>query len=100
MTIAISGVHDGNNFIVDTLAKCIRDNDYPEWAGQFITITINDGNKLSLIVSKASEYLYEGISRDLEMFPDKFLNSSGVFYQEDSGSVYMIVDNSYYWATW
>lgn len=98
--INIQGIHDGNNFIVDSLARCIRDGNYPEWDEQFITITANDGNKLSLIVSKASKYLYEGISRDLEMFPDKFMNSSEVFYQEDSGSVYMIVDNNYYWATW
>lgn len=99
-TISIQGIHDGNNFIVDSIAKYVRDNNYPEWAGQFITITTNDGNKFSFIASKGNEYLCNGLKEDLKLFPDKFMNSSGVFYQEDSVSVYMIVDNNYYWATW
>lgn len=100
MSINIQGIHDGNNFIVDSIAKYVRDNNYPEWAGQFIVITVNDGNKFSFIASKGNEYLCKGFKEDLKMFPDRFLSSSGVFYQEDSWSIYMLIDNYYYWVSW
>lgn len=97
--INLEGIHDGNDFIVDTLAKYIRDNNYPKLQADEIVITANDVNKYSYLVSQGDKFLEEA-KIHLDLFPDEWLTSSGVYYQGDSYAIYMIIDNHYYWTTW
>lgn len=98
-TINLEGIHDGNNFIVDTLAKYIRDNNYPELRADEIIIAANAMNKYSYIVSQSDKF-FEEAKQHQELFPNKWRTSSGVYYQGDSYAIYMIIDNHYYWTTW
>lgn len=101
--ISLEGVYDGNNFIIDTLAKYIRDNNYPELDKQMFNIVASNYNRI--LVSKGDAYLLAGMQSELKMFPEDFLISSDVYYQTDvyyqytDGSFYMLIDNNYYWAT-
>lgn len=97
--INLKGVHDGNNFIVDMLAKYIRDNNYPKLQADEIIIATNTMNKYSFLVSQGDEFL-KVAKIHLDLFPDEWLTSSDVHYQGDSYAIYMIIDNHYYWTTW
>ena len=102
-TINLEGIHDGNNFIVDTLAKYIRDNNYPELQADEIVITANDVNKYRGLVSQEDKFLeWAKLHRELfpELFPREWRTSSDVCYQCDGRGIYMIIDNHYYWTTW
>jgi len=98
--VKIPGVYtpEAGNFFVDSIAKYVRDNNYPKWRTQFCDICTNDGCAFNYIISNDDEYsdLFEEVA---EHHPEEYDKSSGVLYKVLYRDFEMLIDGHYYWAT-
>lgn len=98
--IKIEGVYTPgpHNFFVDSIAKYIRDNNYPNFNAQECIIIAEDGKTYSYIISRDDSHVEE-FKVQLEVIPEWFDESSGVYYNVEYRDFVMLIDNHYYWAT-
>lgn len=97
--IKIEGVYTPNasNFFVDSIAKYVRDNNYPKWNAQSCDIIAKD-RVFNYIISKDDKYVEE-FKTWFEDHPEDFDKSNGVIYQVKYRDFIMLIDGHYYWAT-
>ena len=100
-TIKIQGVYtkeEVGNFFVNSIAKYVRDNNYPEWCCQFCDIIADDDHVFNYIISRDDKHanLFEEVAA---CHAEEYLKSSGVIYRVVNADFEMLIDGHYYWAT-
>lgn len=99
-TIKIQGVYtpEASNFFVDSIAKYVRDNNYPDWHHQLCDIITSEGIAYNYMISRDDNFV-DNILSMIDRFPEKYWTSSGVTYRVDNRDFEMLIDGHYYWAT-
>jgi hypothetical protein len=100
-TINIQGVYtkeEVGNFFVNSIAKYVRDNNYPEWCCQLCGIIADDGRVFNYIISRDDRHtsLFEEVAA---YHAEEYWKSSGVIYRVVNTDFEMLIDGHYYWAT-
>jgi uncharacterized UPF0160 family protein len=99
-TIKIQGVYtkEAGNFFVNSIAKYVRDNNYPNWYHQLCDIITDDGRVFNYIISRDDKHanLFEKIAA---YHAEGYWKSSGVIYRVVNTDFEMLIDGHYYWAT-
>ena len=98
--IKIQGVYteEVGNFFVDSIAKYIRDNNYPNWCHQLCDICTKDGFAYNYIISRDDKWA-EGFKEIAAYHAEEYWKSSGVIYKVVNRDFEMLIDGHYYWAT-
>lgn len=100
-TIKIQGVYakeEVGNFFVNSIAKYVRDNNYPEWCCQLCDIIADDGRVFNYIISRDDRHasLFEEVAA---YHAEEYWKSSDVIYRVVNTDFEMLIDGHYYWAT-
>ena len=99
-SIKIKGVYTPgvHNFFVDSIAKYIRDNNYPNFNAQECIIIAKDGTTYNYLISRDDGYA-DDFKDWIEVHPEWFDISSDVHYEVRYMDFFMLIDGHYYWAT-
>lgn len=103
-SIKIQGCYEGNNFIVDSIAKYIRENNYPQLKHQVFDIIPQHKELYDKQTLRLFNYMVSNDDSYVNAFledTEKTYSSLGVLYRVDSGldNFFMVIDGHYYWAT-
>ena len=98
--IKIQGVYtpEAGNFFIDSIAKYVRDNNYPDWHHQLCDIITSEGIAYNYMISRDDTFV-ERFKEYAAYRAEDFYTSSEVIYKIDERDFQMLVDGHYYWAT-
>lgn len=98
--VKIQGVYapEVGNFFVDSIAKYVRDNNYPEWCHQLCDIITDDGRVFNYIISRDDKHA-DLFSEVVAHHAEECWESFGVIYKVVNTDFEMLIDGHYYWAT-
>ena len=98
-SIIIPGVYakETGNFFVNSIAKYIRDNNYPNWCHPWGTL-VGEKESFDYIISRDDSHV-DSMKEFIALSPKDYDTSSGVIYQVDYRDFIMLIDGHYYWAT-
>lgn len=98
--VKIPGVYtpEAGNFFVDSIAKYVRDNNYPKWCHQLCDICTSDGIAYNYIISRDDKYadIFKEVAA---CHAEEYWKSSDVIYKVVERDFEMLIDGHYYWAT-
>ena len=97
--IRIPGVYtpEVSNFFVDSFAKYIRENNYPEWSCQEVEIVGKEAIFKYLI--SRDDTSGDSLRELAEVCHEDVDISLGVLYKVYNRDFTMLIDGHYYWAT-